>query len=52
VSAALNEMQLTRLALNYLLHRDWLLRLLYEFLEARVAAQRIPERMQAEFTVA
>jgi hypothetical protein len=33
-------------------HRDRFLRVLYEFFEARVAPQRIPERMQAELAVA
>jgi hypothetical protein len=31
---------------------DSFLRLLYKCLEARIAAQRIPERMRAEFAVA
>src|SRR6266403_2694413 len=34
-----------------LLKRDWLLRLLYEFLKTRIAAQRVPEWMQTQLTV-
>ncbi len=34
-----------------LLQRDWFLRLLYEFLETRIAAQMIPERVQTQLAV-
>src|SRR5262249_20897095 len=35
-----------------LTQRDWFLRLLYEFLKARIAAQRIPARVQTQFAIA